>query len=130
MSADDRITHDTGLQMGTSVKILDVELFRTISTNSFRVCWYLLRYSEVNLAVALVHIQGLLTPSDYVTVTVTLTGSTFRLGKQIKGTTRQCYGDCYVIAQCEQTFTVTFFQEPESQLLRLFQLLFYPLILF
>ena len=33
MSADNRITESTGLQMRTSVKTLDVEFPRTISTN-------------------------------------------------------------------------------------------------
>ena len=39
-------------------------------------------------------------------VTVTLTGSTFDLAKQIKGASRQCYGDHDVVARCEQTFNV------------------------
>ena len=47
--------------------------------------------------------KGSFTLSDYITVTVTLTGGTFDLAKQIKGATRQHYGDCNVIAWCEQT---------------------------
>ena len=46
-------------------------------------------------------------PSNYVTVTVMLTGSTFDLAKQIKGAARQRYGDRDVIARCEQTFSLT-----------------------
>ena len=45
--------------------------------------------------------QGSFTPSDYVAVTVTLTGGAFHLDKQIKGAARQRYGDRYVIAWCE-----------------------------
>ena len=40
MSADNRITDDTRLQMGTSVKALDVECGRIIVMNSFRVGLY------------------------------------------------------------------------------------------
>ena len=47
--------------------------------------------------------KGSFTPSDYMAVTVTLTGGTFDLAKQIKGATHQRYGDCSIIAQCEQT---------------------------
>ena len=52
-------------------------------------------------------IKGSFTPSDYVTVTVTLTGGTFDLAKQIKGAARQRYCDSDVIAWCEQTFRGT-----------------------
>ena len=50
------------------------------------------------------------TPSDYVAVTVTLTGSAFHLNKQIKGATRQRYGHRYIIARCEWTFTTIVIQ--------------------
>ena len=45
--------------------------------------------------------KGLFTPSDYVTVTVTLTGDTFDLFVNIKGTARQRYGDRNGVAWCE-----------------------------
>ena len=38
--------------------------------------------------------KGPFTPSDYVAVTVTLTGGAFHLDKQIKGAARQRY--CYI----------------------------------
>ena len=48
--------------------------------------------------------QGSFTASDYVAVTVTLTGGAFHLNKQIKGATRQGDSDRNIIARCEQTF--------------------------
>ena len=53
------------------------------------------------LSLRLCSCKGSFTPSDYVAVTVMLTGGAFHLDKQIKGAARQRYGDRYVIARCE-----------------------------
>ena len=45
--------------------------------------------------------KGLFTPSNYVTVTVTLVGGTFDLFGKINGAARQRYGDRDVVAWCE-----------------------------
>ena len=50
--------------------------------------------------------KGSSTPSDYATVTVTLTGGAFDLLQIFKGAARQRYGDRSVIARCEQTLKV------------------------
>ena len=46
-------------------------------------------------------IKGLFTPSDYITVKVTLTGGIFDLFGKIKGAERQRCGGCNIIAWCE-----------------------------
>ena len=54
-------------------------------------------------------LKCLFKPSDYVTVTVTLTGGTFDLFGKIKDAARQRYGDGDVVARCEQTFMLPTF---------------------
>ena len=53
--------------------------------------------------IGLTNSKGLFTPSDYITVTVMLTGGTFDLFGKIKGAARQLYGKRDVIPWCEQT---------------------------
>ena len=56
-------------------------------------------------------LKCLFKPSDYVTVTVTLTGGIFDLFGKIKGTAHQRYGDgdSDEVARCEQTFMLPTF---------------------
>ena len=59
------------------------------------------RLERYQISCIQINTKGSFTPSDYVAVTVTLTGGAFHLDKQIKGAARQRYDVRYVIAWCE-----------------------------